>query len=303
MAASSLCPSRTSARKVALELQVILAFSTTSPWLSTLRTCSAAAPGGGPLLRLCPVPQVLSPPPWVPSQRGSAVAVQLRARMVLAQGVAAQRAGGAAGSHQGLASFDQGGGLLPADGQPGDRAPRACARLALFLRAHFERHYDHLVGGRVVAELHGPHRPFGYYWLLELDVWLRWRRAGQVGQDLVQAAGQQQDLFLFQLEGDELVVLASLQVEGTLAGRADGSQRYPAGVGEVERRAHRRPLPASGTRSASWSRPASQLTAPTLGPSSVYKTLLSEPGATNSRWNMSKCIPRASASTALMGSA
>ena len=97
-------------------------------------------------------------------------------------------------------------------------------------------HQHDLVGLAVVVEPQGPDRPFGEHRLLQLEGLVGDHRAdrGQVGEQLDQGLGQRPDLLLLELQGDELIVLASLQVEGPLADASDGADSQALHGGEIE---------------------------------------------------------------------
>src|SRR5262245_27976499 len=110
----------------------------------------------------------------------------------------------------------------------------------------------------------------------------RWgleRRGGDRGQLLEepgQILGERPHLLLLALEGDELALLARLQIEDALARRADGARREVIGGGELVRGAHD---PPSQPRS-----PSTEFTVRTTGPWRWYPIAVTEHGAIMIRW-------------------
>lgn len=183
--------------------------------------------------------------------------------MPFAERVAAERARGPPAAQQALTVLDHARRLLPSEQDPchcprcGAAGPAAAANrgslsepclptfvgggLTFPLPNHLARHEDHPVHISVVSQLHRTNHPLRFHRLFEFEVGAhrdrRW--AGQVGEHLGQPARQEYDLFFLQLQRDQLVALAGLQIEHTLARRAYGPDCHTDRVGKVERSAQR----------------------------------------------------------------
>jgi len=94
----------------------------------------------------------------------------------------------------------------------------------------------HPVGYRVVGELHRADGPLRLNWFLELEFALGRdrRRGGKVGEHFAQPTCKEKHLVLLELQGHNLVVLAGLEVEDTLARRPYRSNGHSRGARQVE---------------------------------------------------------------------
>jgi hypothetical protein len=145
--------------------------------------------------------------------------------------------------------------------------------LVVVFCSYFFGYEQYPVGGGVIRQLHGPDRPFGFHGLFELEVVLGrdGRRGGQVGQHLREAPGQEEHLFLLELQRHHLVFLPGLQVEDPLTGWPYRTYSHAGGTGKVKRFAQDRllvPPPGLACGGSRLEGPV-QLTTITLGETSL----------------------------------
>jgi hypothetical protein len=135
----------------------------------------------------------------------------------------AERAGGATRRDEGLAASDERRGLLTSDDQSADGAALVVG--GRLFNGGLLRDQHHPVGLAVVGELHGTDRPFGLDRLFQVEVGWKHPRGGQVGEQLTEELAERRELLLLQLQADQPMLVAGLEVEGPVAWRADRADR------------------------------------------------------------------------------
>jgi hypothetical protein len=157
-------------------------------------------------------------------------------------GVAAQRASGSAGVDQVPSSSHQAGRLRPGQAEPARPSIRIWRRVVfpfiilLVDRSDLLGQDDDSVGGAVVGQLYGPDHPLGLERFDERqDLIVRYVIGDRkVRQDFSNEPSHRCHLLFLQLQSDELVALAGLEVERALTWLSDRSHRRPFDLRELE---------------------------------------------------------------------
>src|SRR5689334_14132473 len=195
--------------------------------------------------------------------------------------LAAPRADLTASLHQDVRLLDERGRL-----SPGDQHARRRRIAAFFLVQELVGDDQDTIARLIVADRDRGDDPRRVDRLQEREVA---RRPFADGRQLLEEARQilreRADLLLLALQGDERALLARLEIEDALAGRAEGAGREVVRSDEFERRAH---LPPSQPRL-----PSTEFTVSTTGPWRWYPIAVTEHGAIMMRWKRSRWMPSA----------